>query len=295
MGIECERKSIYKDIEVLMDYGMDIIKTRTPKNGFFLGTRPFETAEVRLLLDAVQSADFITKRKTGLLLEKIEAFVSNAEADKLKKQVYIDNRHKCSNEEIYYTIDALDTAIKNEKKVYLKYSRRRLNDKFAALKETKEFILSPYALVWSDDHYYLIANNEKYPDFMHLRLDRIRSATITEEPVRPFQEICEYKTYFDVADYASKKFNMFSGQSEMADLLCSKDILEEILDRFGENANLRKADDDHFILHSEMTANEGLASWIMQFGGKIKVLAPQSLAELVKNKAEEICRLYSGE
>ena len=291
-GIECERKSIYKDVQILSDYGMDIIKTRSPKNGFFLASRPFEAAEVRLLADAVQAADFISKRKTMLLIQKIEGFVSVDQAAKLHSQVYIDKRHKCSNEEIYYNIDALDTAIKAGKKVRLKYARRKLDQKFTAQEEIKEFLLSPYALIWSNDHYYLVANNGKYDNLMHMRIDRIHKVEITDEPARLLSEVSEYKTGFDSADYASKAFNMFSGTPETVDLKCSTELIEEIVDRFGENAALRRSKDGWFLLREEMNINDGLVSWIMQFGDKIEVVKPAALREMVKEKAERILEIY---
>lgn len=292
-GITCERKSIYKDIDILIDYGVDIIKTRTPRNGFFLASRDFETAEVRLLIDAVQAANFITRKKTMLLLRKIEKFVSMEEAKKFKKMVYIDNRNKCSNEEIYYNIDALDKAIKAEKKIKLNYCRRKLDAKFAASQDVKEFNLSPYALIWSNDHYYLVANNEKYDNLMHLRVDRIKNVEILQDSVRPLNEVSEYRNSFDCADYSSKVFNMFSGKAESVELLCDNEILEQILDRFGENVSLRKSKDDKFILREEMCINDGLASWIMQFGDKVKVVYPETLKSMVSEKAEAICRLYA--
>ncbi len=291
-GIECERKSIYKDIEILSDYGMDIIKTRSPRNGFFLASRPFEAAEVRLLTDAVQAADFISKRKTMLLIQKIEGFVSVDQAAKLHRQVYIDNRHKCSNEEIYYSIDALDTAIKTGRKVRLQYTKRKLDAKFAAQEESREFVLSPYALIWSNDHYYLVANNGKYDNLMNVRVDRIHHVEILDEPARHFSEVSEYKTSFDSADYASKVFNMFSGKPETVELKCSVDLIEEIVDRFGETAAVRRSKEGWFLLREEMSINDGLVSWIMQFGDKIEVVRPAALRDMVKEKAEKIAGIY---
>lgn len=292
LGIECERKSIYKDIDVLIDYGMDIIKTRSPKNGFFLATRTFEAAQVRLLSDAVQAADFISKKKTKQLLEKIEGLVSINEAAKLREQVYIDKRRKCSNEEIFYNIDALDAAIKMQKKVKLTYTRRRLNEKFAAQNESREFVLSPYALIWSNDHYYLVANNAKYDNLMNIRVDRIHKVELTLEDARHFSEVSEYKTAFDSADYATKVFNMFSGKSQTAELMCSIDIIEEMLDRFGDDTVLRRASDGWFCLRCDVFVNDGLTSWIMQFGEKIKVTAPEELKNMVAEKAKSIAEMY---
>ena len=263
-GLVCERKSIYKDIEVLIDYGMDIIKARTPKNGYFLASGHFELAEIRLLSDAVQAADFITKKKTKKLIEKIEGFASIYQAAILKKQVYIDNRAKSTNEDVFYVIDRLDTAIKAGKKVKFTYSRRKMDDKYAARKETRTFTLSPYALIWSSDHYYLVANNEKYDNLMNVRVDRISQVEMLEQAVRPMEEVSPYSHYFDAADYTAKTFNMFSGDMQMIELKCANTILEQIFDRFGERINTRRADDTHFLLRTEASISEGLVSWIMQ-------------------------------
>lgn len=294
-GLVCERKSIYTDIEVLMDYGMDIIRTRTPKNGYFLASGSFELAEIRLLSDAVQAADFITKKKTKLLIEKIEGFTSIHNAAVLKKQVYIDNRAKSANEDVYYVIDTLDTAIKSGKKVRFQYSRRKMDDKYAARKETRSFTLSPYALIWSNDHYYLVANNEKYDNLMNVRVDRISQVEIMEQKVRPLSEVSPYAHYFDAADYAAKTFNMFSGDTQMIELKCANAILEQIFDRFGERINTRRADDTHFLLRTEASVSEGLVSWLMQFGPDIEVKAPEALKDMVTEKAQKILQIYQGE
>lgn len=292
MGIVCERKSIYKDIDVLIEYGMDIIKTTKPKTGYFLASREFELAELRLLNDAIQSARFVSKKKTMQMLKKTDQLVSIYQANRLKKQVFIDNSNKCSNEEIFYNIDALDSAIKSEKKVHLKYSRRKIDVNFTTSQEQKEFILSPYALVWSNDHYYLVANNVKYNNIMNVRIDRIRKVEVLEERARHFSEVSEYKTVFDTADYVSKNFNMFSGKPQMTKLHCKNEILEEMIDRFGEKISINKSDEGWFFVNDELYVNDGLASWIMQFGDKIEVIYPQELKELIFDKIDGINRLY---
>ncbi len=292
-GIHCERKSLYNDIDLLESYGVDIIRTRTPRNGFFVGSRPFELAEVRLLCDAVQAADFISKVKTKRLLDKIEGLASVYQASALKEQVYVDSRAKCGNEKIYYFIDTLDNAIKTEKKVKLQYTRRVPGDKFSTAKAQREFVLSPYSMIWSNDRYYLVANNGKYDNLMNLRVDRIAEIEILKEKARPFSEVCAYKNRFDTADYIRKTFNMFAGDEETVELRCKNSVLEEMLDRFGENITLRRCGEDSFLLRTEAFVNDGLVSWIMQFGGSIKVVSPQNLGEMVAEKAKRICELYA--
>lgn len=291
-GIKCERKSIYADIKTLNEIGFDIISTKSAKRGFFMGTRRFELPEVRLLIDAVSSAGFITPKKTNDLVKKLETLVSKNQAMALTSQVYVDSGLKCDNEEIYYIIDFLHEAIINKKKVKFKYKRRNIDKASKKSYTEKSFTVSPYALVWKDDHYYLICNNDKYDNLMNLRLDRIRAIEQTDENVRNFSEVSEYETSFNVSDYVSKMFNMFSGETDKVTLLCELDLREQIMDRFGSKIPLVAVDVDHFQTTFEAAVSDGLISWIMNYGKRIKVLEPQSLADSVKQRAQEICSIY---
>ncbi len=293
-GIECERKSIYSDVKTLKEYGMDILSVRQPWAGYSVCSREFELPELRLLIDAVQAANFITPKKTKDLIKKIGTLCSGTQAKMLEKQVYIEKRHKCSNEEIYYNIDIINRAIQSGRRIGFIYQKRCLDtEQNKVVIEEKEFSVSPYAMIWSNDHYYLIANNQKYNNLMHTRIDRMKKVEILEERARKFSEVSPYKSYFDSADYSGKIFNMFSGDTQTLEMLCDNSILEEIIDRFGSDAVIRTGDDDtKFHLTAKCVVSEGLVSWIMQFGGKTKVLEPRSLREQVKVRAKEIAELY---
>ncbi len=293
IGIQAERKSIYKDIEILREYGYDIIHEGSRNTGgYFLGARKFELAEIRLLSDAVQAANFISQKKTNQLLTKIESFVSEKQAKVLHSQVYVDNRPKCKNEEIFYTISLLDEAITKGVKVTFTYTRRKITEEFKTATEDKTFTVSPYALIWSDDHYYVVCNNEKYDNLMHLRIDRIKHLSPTKNKARHFSEVSEYRNSFDSADYASKLFNMYSGEQKPVELICRNDLLETMLDRFGERVKVQKVDSDHFLLRTNAAVSEGLAAWVLQFGGRVTVKMPNELINSVKQKAEEILKKY---
>lgn len=292
-GIICERKSLYNDVAVLKDFGVDILYTKVPSSGYFVASRDFEEAEVRLLCDAVQAAGFISAKKSNQLCEKILQLLSTAQASEIRGQVYIENRTKSSNEEIYYTVDKLNRAIRRGKKVSLIYRRRVVAEHNQVAFEDRTHIVSPYGMIWRDDHYYLAANNEKYDNVMVLRVDRIRALEILEsEPVRPFSEVTPYKSYFDTADYAKTHFNMFSGTPERIELLCKAEMLEIVLDRFGEDARIVQTGHEKFKLFTDAAVSDGLVAWILQFGGKIQVLKPDSLRTSVVHKAEEVLRQY---
>lgn len=291
-GYICERKSIYADIKALNDIGIEILSTRSPKRGFFMAGRRFELPQVRLLIDAVSSAGFITPNKTKDLVKKLESLVSKNQASELVSQVYVDSSVKCDNEEIYYIIDALHEAILNKTKVKFVYKRRNIDKENRKSYTEKTFTVSPYALIWKDDHYYLVCNNEKYDNLMNLRLDRIRKIEVLDETARPVNEVSEYESVFDVADYTSKMFNMFSGECATVKLLCDLDLREQIMDRFGTKIPLTAVDNDHFETTIDAALSDGLISWVMEFGEKLKVLEPPELAEKVKEKALKIVSLY---
>ncbi len=293
MGVSAERKSIYNDIEILKEYGYDIIHTGSKnRGGYFLGAREFELAEIRLLSDAVQAANFISQKKTNQLVEKIESFTSSYQAKILHSQVYVDNRPKCKNEEIFYTISLLDEAINAKVKVEFTYTRRKITEDFKTAKEEKAFCVSPYALIWSEDHYYLVCNNEKYDNLMNLRIDKIKHLEITKKRARHFSEVSDYKHHFDSAEYASKLFNMYSGEPKPIELICHNNILEPILDRFGENVKIQRADDEHFALRTNVAVSDGLVAWIVQYGNRIKVKSPNDLVHMIKKHARELLEEY---
>lgn len=291
-GIETERKSIYRCIDALIDYGYDILKVKTPKSGYYLAQKIMELPEIYLLTDAVQAASFITVKKTRELVMKLESLLSEGEKKKREKGIYIDNGHKCENEEIYYNIDTLSRAIENRKKVTMNYSVRKIDSNRKIILENKEYKLSPYALVWQNEHYYLVANNEKYDNIMHIRLDRVRKVKETDEPFRHFSEVSVYKDRFDIADYTAKSFQMYSGDLTEIELRCSKEILEQVIDRFSSKIFICKVDEKSFSFSVKVHLSEGLVNWILQFGNKIEVTAPERLKEMVKQKAQDIINIY---
>lgn len=291
-GVSCERKSIYSDIEALCEYGLDIVNVRTPQRGYYLRNRKFDIAEVRLLIDAVQAAKFISSSKTKSLIYKIGSFLSEYQEEELREQVYINNSFKSEKEDLYDIIRTLDIAIKNSKQVKVTYAKRKLENRFLKKSEGKVFIVNPYSLLWSNDHYYLICNNDKYSNLMHLRLDRITEIEPLDTKSKHFSAVSKYTKKFDNADYSNRVFNMFSGETTEIELCCSNELIDDILERFGEKTPIKIYDDNHFMFRADVQLSEGLVSWIMQFGTDVKVLSPRELSKAVRDKAKEILSQY---
>lgn len=290
--IFAERKAIYRGIDALIDYGYDIIFTRSPKAGYYIVDKLFELPEIYLLTDAVQAASFITVKKTRDLVKKLDSMLSEGERKKRAKGLYIDNGHKCENEEIYYNIDTLSSAIAQHKKVTLTYSVRVISGERKIVTQSKEYKLSPYALIWQNEHYYLVANNEKYDNLMHIRLDRIRKVTVTKEEWRHFSEVSVYKDYFDIADYSSKSFQMYSGELTDVKLRCDISVLEQVVDRFSDKIFITNVDDKGFDFSVKVNLSSGLVNWILQFGDKIRVKSPEKLTDMIKERIDALYNIY---
>lgn len=291
-GVTCERKSIYSDIEALKEFGMDIVNVRSPKRGYYLNERKFDIAEVRLLIDAVQAAKFISSKKTKALIYKIGSLLSEYQEEELREQIYVESTFKSEKEDIYDIIKALDTAIKKGEQVQLTYSKRKLENRYLKKAEGKVFVINPYALLWSNDHYYLVCNNDKYNNLMHLRLDRISDIKASGVRAKHFSKVSKYTDKFDTADYSNKIFNMFTGESGQIELCCDNKLIDDILEKFGDEIPLKIYDKDHFTFKADVELSNGLISWIMQYGADIRVVSPKSLSAAIIDKTKEILSVY---
>ena len=291
-GIQTERKSIYRDIDVLTKYGIDILYTRSPKQGFFIAKRDFELPEVRLLMDAVLTAPFITNKKTAELADKLCGLISCHQAETVLKQIYVEQREKFENEEIYYNIDIINRAIAQHKKISFSYHHRVIADRKTQLDEGREFIISPYALLWANDKYYMAGNYEKYDAVSNYRLDRMKRMTVTTLESRPFSEVCAYKDYFDTADYLKKTFNMYNGEQERVVLRCSNSLLETIADKFGSGIEFSCHDNNAFTVRVSVYVSDGLIEWLLQYGDRIMVLSPPTLRDEMLKRIKAMYAAY---
>ena len=284
--------AIYDDIAELCDYGYDIIKTATPKKGYFLASREFEIPEIYLLSDAVRTAKFISAKKSRELISKLDEVLSFNQVKQREKGIFFETDSKCANEEIYYNIDGISSAIEQKKKIIFDYCTRSLSENRELKTNVKQMKLSPYALTWQGDYYYVIGNYEKYDNLLHLRLDRIKNVEISEEPYRHFSEVSEYKESFDIADYTKKLFGMYSGKLEEIELKCNKKIIEQVIDRFSDKIFIKKVTEDTFSFSVEAAISEALVTWIMNYGDDIYVTSPAHLRERILSRAQGIIKQY---
>ena len=293
-GIETERKSVYSDIAALGEYGCDIIKAADSKKGWFIGDREFEVPEIYLLSDAVRSAKFISAKKTAELITKLNSMLSVYQSQR-KKSVFFGTTDKCGNEELYYNIDKISSAIEEKKQIRLNYSTRGFDSQRRVERKYKEMLINPYALTWQDDHYYLIGNHAKYDNLIHLRLDRINGVEITDTPTRHFSEVSSYKEVFDTADYTNKLFGMYSGEVSKIELCCKRSITEQVLDRFSENIFIKNVTENEFSFTFNGVISDALITWIINYGADLKVVKPDKLRQMVVERARTVLENYSAQ
>lgn len=287
-GISAERKSLYSDIELLKQYGMDIVTVKVERaNGYALVSRELEMPECKLLVDAVQSSKFITRKKSSELIAKIESLVSRYQANKLDRQVYVANRVKTMNESIYYTVDDIHTAILENRKIRFRYFDRNMRKEKVLRHDGAYYTVSPWALTWDDENYYLIAFDSEANIIKHYRVDKITEISVTDEK----REGEEVFSEFDMGVYSKSVFGMFSGKAEYVELLCHASLAGIMLDRFGD-LPFRICDGEHFIVTPKVVLSPQFYSWLFGFSDRVKLLSPENAVWGFKNQLALTSALY---
>ena len=273
-GITAERKSIYDDMEALRQYGIDIATKKTKTTDYFIANRLFELPELKLLVDIVQSSKFITHKKSNDLIKKIESLTSTHQAKKLQRQVYVANRVKTINERIYFNVDILHTAISENCQISFKYFEYNVDKKKQFRNSGQAYIVSPYALSWADENYYLISHYPKNPELTHFRVDRMTEIKLLKAPCRALLDITGEKS-LDIAEYSKKVFNMFGGEEETVKLQFDNSLVNVVIDRFGKDVSIEKVDETHFNIRVHVAVSSTFLAWVFQFGDKVKILSPE--------------------
>jgi predicted DNA-binding transcriptional regulator YafY len=287
-GITAERKSIYDDLEALRHYGLDIATRKSKTTDYFVASRLFELPELKLLVDAVQCSKFVTHKKSNELIKKIESLASYRQAQALQRQVYVSNRVKTINESIYYNVDRLHAAIAENKKVSFKYFDYSIKKDKAFRKNGDKYSVSPYALSWDDENYYLISFSAKYNDFTHYRVDRMTDINLIDEERDPLPD----RENFDIAEYTKKVFNMFGGEEVMVQLQFDNSLVNAVIDRFGKDIVIGKKDESSFYIWIKVAVSSTFFAWISQFGNKVKVLSPDNVIEKYRMHMRDILTQY---
>lgn len=284
-GIGAERKSLYDDLETLRVYGMDIIGTQEDRKYYYhVGNRQFELAELKLLVDSVQSAKFITEGKSNELIKKIEGLASQYEASQLHRQVFVNGRVKTMNESIYYNVDRIHTAIAENSRIRFRYFQWNVDKEMELRHNGAVYEVSPWALSWDDENYYLIAYDGTQGIIKHFRVDKmlnIESSGEQREGKQMFKS-------FNMAAYARKTFGMYGGVEEWVRIKCDNSLAGVMIDRFGKDISMTRLNEKQFVATVDVAVSRQFMAWVIGLGDGAEIIGPESVVDEMR---EEIKRL----
>ncbi|MEF9921342.1 MAG: WYL domain-containing protein [Anaerovoracaceae bacterium] len=288
-GVKAERKSIYDDIKQLQEFGLDIVGRSMGKNyEYFLASRTFEIAELKLLVDAVQSSKFITAKKSNQLIKKIESLASHNQAKQLQRQVFVSQRIKTMNESIYYNVDKIHSAINGNHTIEFQYFKWTVDKKMELKHGGDYYKLSPWALSWDDENYYLVAFDSEEEKIKHFRVDKMKNIKVTDQP-RMGKEVLKG---FDAALYAKKVFGMYGGDDEQVRMEFENQLIGVVIDRFGKNVIIAKTDDQHFMVTVTVVVSNQFFGWVMGIGKGVKIIGPEWVVEKMCDEVKRLSEIY---
>lgn len=284
-GIEAERKGIYDDAEQLRLSGLDVQYRKGKPMGWFIGTREFQLAELKLLVDAAQASRFLTARKSGVLIAKLEGLASVHQARQLQRQVFVAGRIKTMNESIYYNVDKLHTAIGAGRVVTFRYFEYNLRKEKVFRRDGKRYRVSPYGLIWDNENYYLAGWDETKKDVRHYRVDKMAELTILSVPRNMEHAI-------DMERYALRHFSMFAGQEAQVRLRCAARLAGVVLDRFGQDIILVPDGEEFFTVTLDVAVSPQFWGWVFGLEDGVEVLSPAWAVEEYKRRLSAVAELY---
>lgn len=277
-GIQAGRKSVYTDIELLQNAGMDIVCVKSTQNRYFVGERLFELPELKLLVDAVESSRFITEKKSTALIKKLGHLTSTAQAEQLNRRIYMGGTPKPENESIYYNVDTIHNAVQKKQQITFQYFEYTPKKEKILKHDGYKYRFSPYAMIWNRDCYYAAGWSEKHGKIARFRVDRITA-------VEPLEQMAVQTLDFDPAEYVRKVFGMYPDNLCTVELLCNNEVMRSVIDRFGENVWTETVDEQHFRATVEVAPSPPFFSWVFTFGGKIRIISPAAVLEEMRDMA----------
>ena len=272
-GVPANTKTFRSDIALLKDMDIDIVTVSGRPNKYFWGVRLFEMPEIKLLMDAVASSRFITKSKSRELSRKLTSLTSTNQKNQLNRHMYTTGRVKPGNENIFYYVDLINNAIELKKKVSFRIIEFDGRKKKVFRNDGEVYVISPYAMYWNDDFYYVVGWCDKHQGVSAFRIDRMDHLDVLDEKAvrRP--------KGFRVSDYSHKVFEMFNGEEATVRLQCKDQLMKYVMDRFGDKFKFEPGDDGTFTCDVDVCLSPTFYGWVFGFGGDIRILEPENAVE----------------
>ena len=294
-GISADRKTLYADLEELRKYGLDITNGKEGRSYLYrLSSREFELPELKLLVDSVQAAKFITEKKSRDLIKKLEALVSIYEAKQLQRQVLISGRVKTMNESIYYNVDKLHSAINENVQIRFQYFQWNVRKEAELRHGGAYYTVSPWQLIWDDEYYYLVAYEEESGILKHFRVDKMKQLTCLETP----RTGREFLSGLDSAEYSKRLFGMFGGNSFSVvlelDAAHADKMAAILIDRFGTDIPIIRTSSGTYRATVEVVPSDSFIGWIFSLGDGIRIISPNPAVEKARAMAAKQYSLYQA-
>lgn len=290
LDIKAERKSIYQDIQTLEDMGVDVVKQTKHPRGYYIASREFELAEVKMLVDIVQAARFLTPKKSRELIHKLEGLVSDHQAKQLQRNLLVTARPKTGNETIYYNVDAIHYGISSDRQISFQYCEWNAKKEFVPKRKGQRYVVSPCALLWDNENYYLVAYEKESGLMKNYRVDKMIHIEIEEEE-RVGREMLKA---FNPAEYSRKAFGMFSGEEQTLSLKVKTSLIGVILDRLGKDITIRRMSEEEVEVRITVEVSPQFFGWLAGLGQGVKIIAPQQAQEQYMKYLQSIIGIYEG-
>ena len=280
-GFQIDRKTLRSDLRLLISMGYDIVVVKSSPNRYFWGERTFEIPELKMLLDAVSSARFISETKSKQLTKKIMSLAGMQQREQLKRHVRAIGKTKADNKGLYYIIDTITEAINRKKKISFQYTEYNGRKEKILRNDGEVYILSPYVLYWNEDYYYVLGYSDKRERVTAFRIDRMKTPKIMDDDAVPKPED------FDVSAYSNKVFQMFSGEETTVELECDTSLMKYVIDRFGIDVETEELSDDKFLAKVPVDLSPTFYGWVFQFGGGVKIVGPEEAVDAYKEMVDK--------
>ncbi len=287
-GIGAERKGLYDDFAVLATLGFPVERMRTSPPRYHLTERVFTLPELKMLVDAIQSSKFIPKEESITLIHKLERFAGRHRAAELSRQVYVEGRVKSTSESAMENVDILHTAIREGVQVAFSYYEYNAKKEKVLRHGGKRYRISPYAMVWNNENYYLIAFDEEEKKIKHFRVDKMTNLEISKQK----RTISDEFMRFNPADYSEKTFGMYGGREELVTLRCTESLAGVMIDRFGSAPTFFPEGDGHFRVSLRVMVSPNFYSFVLGFGTGMEILSPPDVREEFLNILTGVRALY---
>ena len=283
VGITCDRRTLSRDILALQEFNYPISSRMIGHEKAYYSEqkRGFSVAELKIMIDAIQAASFVTPDKTEDLVYRIAEMGGSRKADILKSNIVCFNTRKHTNEDIYKNVEVLETALQAKTQASFYYFDRNEKGERVYRKKKKRYIVEPMALIFHEDNYYLMCFSSKYNGITNYRVDRMEEVAVEDAPVSQDAIIDDS----DIAEYTKQAFKMYGGPVMDVTLQFDDKLIGVVQDNFGEQVNIVRTAPTTCVASVQLQVSPTFWGWLFQFGKQMSILSPEELVKEYKEKA----------